>query len=82
MITHRNAKPKRLNAYHSITRSILAGKTHDGRFLRLIDGLLRAGYLEEWRYHPTLSGCPQGSLCEASHKEPYEQCWVMRSARG
>ena len=27
-------------------------------------------------------GTPQGSLCEASHKEPYEQCWVMRSARG
>ena len=31
--------------------SILAEKIHDGRFLRLIDGLLRAGYLEEWRYH-------------------------------
>src|SRR6266487_6548049 len=47
---------------HSITRSILAEKIHDGRFLRLIDGLLAAGYLEEWRYHATLSGCPQGSI--------------------
>src|SRR5215471_14436431 len=47
---------------HSITRSILAEKIHDGRFLRLIDGLLRAGYLEEWRYHQTLSGCPQGGV--------------------
>ena len=36
--------------------SILAEKIHDGRFLRLIAGLLRAGYLEEWRYHATLSG--------------------------
>ena len=43
-------------------RSILAEKIHDGRFLRLIDGLLRAGYLEDWRYHQTLSGCPQGGV--------------------
>lgn len=47
---------------HSIMKSILAEKIHDGRFLRLIDGLLRAGYLEEWRYHATLSGCPQGGV--------------------
>jgi group II intron reverse transcriptase/maturase len=47
---------------HSITRSILSEKIHDGRFLRLIDGLLRAGYLEDWRYHQTLSGCPQGGV--------------------
>ncbi|MGH3672332.1 MAG: hypothetical protein ACRDSH_17140 [Pseudonocardiaceae bacterium] len=26
-------------------------------------------------------GTPQGSLCAAAHKEPYEQRWVMRSAR-
>ena len=25
-------------------------------------------------------GTPQGSLCAAAHKEPYGQCWVMRSA--
>ena len=47
---------------HSITRSILAEKIRDGRFLRLIDGLLQAGYLEDWRYHATLSGCPQGGV--------------------
>src|SRR5215510_15188268 len=47
---------------HSITKSILAGKIRDGRFLRLIDGLLQAGYLEDWRYHQTLSGCPQGGV--------------------
>ena len=43
-------------------RSILAEKIHDGRFLRLISGLLRAGYLEDWRYHRTLSGAPQGGV--------------------
>jgi group II intron reverse transcriptase/maturase len=47
---------------HSILRSILAEKIHDNRFLRLIDGLLQAGYLEDWRYHETLSGAPQGGI--------------------
>lgn len=47
---------------HSVLLSILAEKIHDGRFLRLIGGLLRAGYLEDWRYHRTLSGCPQGGV--------------------
>ena len=47
---------------HSVMRSILAEKICDGRFLRLIDGLLQAGYLEDWRYHETLSGAPQGGI--------------------
>ena len=47
---------------HSIMLSILAEKIRDGRFLRLIGGLLRAGYLEDWRYHRTLSGAPQGGV--------------------
>src|SRR6266480_2758444 len=64
---------------HSVMRSILAEKIRDSRFLRLIDGLLQAGYLEDWRYHATLSGCPQGGVCSAEHKPPNEQCWVMRS---
>ena len=24
--------------------------------------MLKAGYLEDWRYHQTLSGCPQGGV--------------------
>ena len=28
----------------------------------------------------TDTGTPQGGLCSAEHKPPYEQCWVMRSA--
>jgi hypothetical protein len=46
---------------HTVLVTILAEKIHDGRFLRLITTLLRAGYLEERRYHTTLSGSPQGS---------------------
>jgi group II intron reverse transcriptase/maturase len=47
---------------HGVLVSILREKIHDNRFLRLIDGLLRAGYLEDWRYNATLSGSPQGAV--------------------
>ena len=30
---------------------------------------------------PRVKGTPQGSLCAAAHKLPYEQRWVMRSVR-
>jgi RNA-directed DNA polymerase len=42
--------------------------------------MLKAGYMEDWQYHETLSGTPQGSLCSAEHKPPYAQRQVMRSA--
>src|SRR6266568_1473116 len=41
---------------------ILAEEIHDQRFLRLIRNMLKAGYLEDWEYHETLSGCPQGGV--------------------
>src|SRR6266568_4105655 len=47
---------------HEILLGILAEKIHDSRFLRLIRNMLRAGYLEDWEYRETLSGCPQGGV--------------------
>src|SRR3954465_10677466 len=47
---------------HQVMLSILAEKIHDGRFLRLIDHMLQAGYLQDWRWHATLSGAPQGGV--------------------
>jgi group II intron reverse transcriptase/maturase len=47
---------------HEKILSLLREKIHDGRFLHLIEKLLDAGYLEEWKYHQTLSGVPQGSI--------------------
>jgi group II intron reverse transcriptase/maturase len=47
---------------HSVMLSILGDKIHDGRFLRLMKGLLEAGYLEEWTFNATLSGTPQGGV--------------------
>ncbi len=47
---------------HVILLNILREKIHDNRFLRLIENLLKVGYLEEWRYNATLSGSPQGAI--------------------
>jgi group II intron reverse transcriptase/maturase len=47
---------------HEIMAGILAEKIHDQRFLRLIRHMLKAGYLEDWEYHDTLSGVPQGGV--------------------
>src|SRR6266540_2631849 len=47
---------------HDLMIEILAEKIHDGRFLRLISQMLKAGYLEDWRWHATLSGAPQGGV--------------------
>jgi len=45
---------------HSVLLTILREQIHDNRFLRLIENLLKAGYLEDWRFNQTLSGTPQG----------------------
>src|SRR5436305_4837769 len=47
---------------HDLMVGILAEKIHDGRFLRLINRVLKAGYVEGWRWHATPSGCPQGGI--------------------
>jgi group II intron reverse transcriptase/maturase len=47
---------------HDVVIKILAEKIHDNRFLRLVRNMLTAGYLEEWTWHATLSGCPQGGV--------------------
>lgn len=50
------------NIDHQVLLSMLAEDIHDKRFIRLISNMLKAGYLETWRYHATLSGTPQGSI--------------------
>jgi len=47
---------------HEILLGILAERIHDNRFLRLIRNMLKAGYMEDWQYHDTLSGTPQGGV--------------------
>ena len=47
---------------HEILMKILAERIRDNRFLRLIRNMLKAGYMEDWQYHETLSGTPQGGV--------------------
>src|SRR6266568_1581855 len=47
---------------HELLMALLAKKIEDKRFLRLIQAMLDAGYLEDWTYHTTYSGVPQGSI--------------------
>lgn len=47
---------------HEFMLVVLRERLHDNRFLRLVTNLLKAGYLEDWKYHVTLSGVPQGSV--------------------
>jgi group II intron reverse transcriptase/maturase len=47
---------------HSTLLGILREKIHDERFLNLVAGLLKAGYLDERRIHETLAGTPQGGV--------------------
>jgi group II intron reverse transcriptase/maturase len=47
---------------HKIMLSALGEKIHDGRFLRLVRNMLKAGYLEDWVWNATLSGVPQGGV--------------------
>lgn len=48
---------------HEVLLDTLREHIHDNRFLRLVQHMLQAGYLEEWRWHETLSGAPQGGVC-------------------
>ncbi len=47
---------------HEVMLAILAEQIHDKRFLQLVKGMLRAGYLEDWKWHATYSGAPQGGV--------------------
>lgn len=47
---------------HRVMIETLREKIQDGRLLHLLEELLEAGYLEEWKWHETLSGCPQGGI--------------------
>jgi hypothetical protein len=47
---------------HEVMIATLAEKIHDNRFLRLIQNMLNAGYLEDWTWNATLSGVPQGGV--------------------
>lgn len=46
---------------HHVMADILRERIDDEQFIALIWKFLRAGYMEQWTYHRTYSGTPQGS---------------------
>ena len=50
------------NINHEILMTMLEKKIEDNQFLTLIRDMLKAGYVEEWQYHKTYSGTPQGGI--------------------
>jgi RNA-directed DNA polymerase len=50
------------NIDHDIMTRLLEKKIDDHRFIGLIRAMLKAGYMEEWIYHHTHSGTPQGGV--------------------
>ena len=50
------------NIDHGILLDLLNQKIDDKRFLRLIKGMLKAGYVEEWTFNAAYSGTPQGGV--------------------
>lgn len=48
---------------HTMLLETLSESFHDGRFIRLLRELLKAGYVEDWKFHETHSGTPQGGIC-------------------
>lgn len=50
------------NIDHDVLIAILRERIADDRFLRLIRKFLNAGYIEDWVFHRTYSGTPQGGI--------------------
>jgi len=50
------------NIDHKILLKILSKKIKDSKFVTLIGKYLKAGYMENWKYHKTYSGTPQGGI--------------------
>jgi len=50
------------NIPHEVILRLLSRRIDDNQILRLIKEMLEAGYMEDWQYHETYSGTPQGGV--------------------
>lgn len=50
------------NISHTVLLDILKRNIKDDRFLKLLRDMLEAGYIDNWVYHKTYSGTPQGGI--------------------
>ncbi|MGG1931649.1 reverse transcriptase/maturase family protein [Streptococcus agalactiae] len=47
---------------HDVFVTMLSRQIQDGRFIRLIKNMLEAGYLDDWKFHKTISGTQGGVI--------------------
>lgn len=50
------------NIDHTVLTKIISTKVKDARIIKLVYKFLKAGYMEDWQYHKTYSGTPQGGI--------------------
>lgn len=50
------------NIEHHVLVDVIGEKIKDARLIQLIYKFLKAGYMEDWEYHTTYSGTPQGGI--------------------
>jgi len=50
------------NIDHNVLAGLVNKKIKDERFVQLVRKFLNAGYIEDWKYHKTYSGTPQGGI--------------------
>ena len=50
------------NIDHKILMGLLEKKIDDEKFLNVIRKMVKAGYMEDWKYYTTYSGTPQGGI--------------------
>lgn len=50
------------NIDHQVLIGLIGRKIKDARIMQVLHQFLKAGYLENWQYHKTLSGTPQGGI--------------------
>lgn len=50
------------NIDHATLIGLIGQKVKDARITQLLHKMLKAGYLEDWKYNRTLSGTPQGGI--------------------
>jgi len=66
---------------HDLLLKAVAHHTSERWVLLYIERWLKAPMqMPDGTLVPREKGTPQGSLCAAAHKDPYEQRWVMRGA--
>ena len=77
------------NIHHDVLIGILKERISDERFIRLIRKFLNAGYIEDWVYHKTYSGTPQGGIISPilaniylDKLDKYMQEYILKFNRG